>query len=95
MSVTDTVFLFPTAYVDLETADPDAPYETIDISTGTYLGLTGIRVPEDKEYGYDAVFGWQDAFGLRSTAPYKSIDEAVNGLRNHVLTNGEVEGEEL
>ena len=87
------VFLIPQTNTVTDTVEEELTlFEVVDIDAGKFLGVTGIRLPSDDENGYDAVFGWQDPFGVRSTAPYKNLSDAVDGLAEHALTNG---GEEL
>lgn len=85
----ETVFLFPTSETEFDGRNDQGAYEVADIQTGKFLGVTGIRVPADDEYGYDAVYGWQDAFGVRSTDPYNSLSDSTDSLANHALTNND------
>jgi len=90
----ENVFVFPTQInAGWDTvSDEDQLFETVDISNGTLLGVVGMRVAADSEYGYDAVYGWQSVFGgQRSTEPYKTLSDAIDGLVNFALTNGQGE----
>jgi hypothetical protein len=85
----ENVFLFPNNDSDLDGFNEDSLYEVVDIDAGKFLGVVGVRLPADSVNGYDAVYGWQDPFGVKSGAPFFNLSDASDDLVNHALTNGE------